>query len=790
MLQRLTQRYPTLTASGLYAAVVAIVFAPFWRGQFLINDWSDMRNGYAFREFAANYFHRFGGIPEWNPYIFGGMPFLANPANGDTFYPTFLLRLVLPVDVGITLGFLFHITLAGVFTFLFLRALKLDWGAAFVGGAGYMFTGQVVSMVSPGHDGKLFVSALFPLALLFLDQAVTRNEWRRYLAFGVVIGLSLLSPQQQMTYYVLMACGFFWVYLVFLHQPRESTAPWWRSGLLFVAALVVAFAIDAVQLLPFLEYIPFSPRGAPGRPSTGWEYATLFSMPPEELLNVIWPKFSGAIETYWGRNSIKLHSEYLGVATLILATFGLRLEGRRRLGWFFVFLAIYGALFALGGHTPFYRIPYYLLPGIKMTRASGMIFFLTSFSVAVLAGFGAQALMAGQGGKKTPLIAWSITLGAGALIAVAGGWEPMMRALADPQKAGFIAANYPAFSLDTIRALVVGLVTAALCVQLMRGRLRAQQWAPLIALLVLLDLWSVERHFIRFRPPAKQSFAADDIVRALHADSSHYRLVPLADLTDNYWMVHRIRSTNGYHGVELHHYDELLGGKNEWRNLLNPSVWRMLAVKYVTTPQPVNVPVLTLVGTGPMRDYRGQQVYLYRFQAAQPFAYLVAEAVKLPDEQTLPTISDPRFDARRVLLVPPDAPAGATQLAALPDSIGTPVRTTEIRPGAFQFEVTTPLTRPAFLFVAENWYLAWRARVDGRDAPVLRAQYSLIGIPLPAGARSVELTFYSRTYRHGLLITLLTLGLVLALSGYGWWQGRRSRPSDAGGSGGAGGGGG
>jgi hypothetical protein len=351
---------------------------------------------------------------------------------------------------------------------------------------------------------------------------------------------------------------------------------------------------------------------------------------------------------------------------------------------------------------------------------------------------------------------------------------------------GFVAANYPAFSLDTVRALVVGLATAALCLQVIRGNLRADQWAPLMAGLVWLDLWSVERRFVRFSPPARISYAADDIVRTLQADSSRYRIIPLADLSDNYWMVHRIRSTNGYHGVELHHYDELLGGKNAWQHLRqgNPSVWRLLAVKYVTTGEPVTASILAPVGTAPMRDYRGQQVYLYRYQEASPFAYLVAEAIKLPDDQALPTVTDPRFDPRRILLVPADAPAGVTQLAALPDSIAPPVKTTELRPGAFRFDLTAPLDRAAYLFVSENWYPAWRARVDGKEAPVMRAQYSLIGVPLPAGARTVELEFYSRTYRRGLLITVATLALVLLLAGHGWWE-RRRRGATGGGDAGA-----
>ena len=172
MLSKVTQRFPVLTAAAIYSAAVALAFLPFFRGQFLVNAMSDARTGYPGRELAAAYYHANGGILEWMPYTFGGMPFLANTGNGDTFYPTFLLRLLLSPDAGVSLGFMIHLVLAGVFMFLFLRALKFDWGSAFTGGAAYLMSGQIVSLVSPGHDGKLFVSALLPLALYFLVKGV------------------------------------------------------------------------------------------------------------------------------------------------------------------------------------------------------------------------------------------------------------------------------------------------------------------------------------------------------------------------------------------------------------------------------------------------------------------------------------------------------------------------------------------------------------------------------------------------------------------------------------------
>jgi hypothetical protein len=692
------------------------------------------------------------------------MPFLANTAHGDTFYPTFLLRLIFPVDVGITLGFLIHIVLAGVFAFMFLRALKLEWGPAFIGGAAYMWSGQIVSLVSPGHDGKLFVSALLPLAMMFLYQAVTRSSWRRYLAFGATVGFSLLTPHFQLTYYLLMAAGFFWVYLVFLSGERPKQTPWWQAALLFIGALGVGFALAAVQLAPFVDYISFSPRGAAEGASRGWDYATRWSMPPDELINVIWPAFSGILENYWGRNAFKLHSEYIGVIPLILATFAYQLRLRRRLMWFFVFLAAYGILFAFGGYTPFYRLPYHLLPGIKLTRATSMIFYLTSFSAAVLAAFGAQALLGeGETKKKTTLLVWLGVLGAAALLGIAGGWQGIMDAVAAPQRFGGVQANYPAFRLDALRVLVFGAIGAGLCWK----RLPRPAWGLVVGLVIVVELWSVERHYIRFSPPASQLFPADGVVALVKQDSDPGRVLAYhgAYQGKNYFMIHGVREVLGYSGQEIHRYDELLGGKNVWDNLfsLNENLFKIIAVKYVVLDRPLEHPRLVPVADSMLATVGGGRAIVYRYTDAAPFAYLVANAVKVPDEQLLPTVLDPRFDPTSLLLVPEDSPAGASGVDSIPPRATNTVTIEEPHAGAFRFAIDPAPTKPAYLYVAENHYPEWKATVDGAEAPVLRAQHSMMAVPVPAGASEVRLEFKAATYAKARIVSLSVLLGLLAV---------------------------
>jgi hypothetical protein len=728
------------------------------------------------------------------------MPFSANTAHGDTFFPTALLRLIFPVDVGMAVGFMIFTALAGIFAFIFLRAIRLSWAASFVGGAAYMFSGQVMSMASPGHDGKLFVSALLPLALAFLYRATALRDWRQYVYFGVVVGFSLLTPHAQMTYYLLMAAGFFWAFMVFFSDEKAGAAPWWKSALMFGGALALAVAIAAIQLAPFVHYIPFSPRGAAGSSSTGYEYAIGWSMPPEELLNGVWPAFSGMLDDYWGRNQFKLHSEYIGAAVVLLSLLAFRLHSHRRMAWFCVFLGVYGTLYAFGGYTPFYYIPYAILPLIKSTRAVSMIFTLTSFSVAVLAAFGTQWLASratvvkatGKQARETlsdrtiagvprPMAIGVIVFGVFALLAAAGAWRPLMESFEGASRYGNAACynnidacvdrSYPPFIADAFRVLIFGIAIAAMSLATVRRRWSAEAWALAVAAIVLIDLYTVERRYLRFSPRAAETLAADDVVRALQQDSTVFRVLPLDPeyMGNNYLMVHGIRTTFGYNGQELHRYDELLGGKNvwasgQWREAGNTNLWALLGVKYVILPDTINAPMIERVG-GPLRTRMGRTTYIYRVVNPAPYAFLVRDALKVTqgDDQIFATVLNPRFDPRRLLLIPADAPVGRDSLAQLPPAVDIPVTVREPRAGQLEIALSSPPTDSIFLYVAENWFPYWRASVDGRPAPVVRAQGTLMAVAIPPGARAVTLAFHSDTYVTGRAITIVTILGVIAL---------------------------
>src|SRR6266700_4024358 len=378
---------------GLFSVWVALLSLPMLQGKWLASPWSDQHvAGYAFRAWGAEWWHRLGHVPLWNPELFGGLPFVA-AGHGDIFYPTSFLRLVLPVETVVNLDFVVHYILAGLFTYWLLRRLHVSWTGAVIGGLAYELSGLMASYPSPGHDGKLFASTALPLACLALVLALRDKRWEGYPLLALAVALSLLG-HFQIAYYLLIATGLFALYLTLEEVPSDAAA--WRAGRLGFAlgAVLLGFGLAAIQVLPFIHYIPFSPRA---QGFHGFEGSTSFAVPWSHVPEFVLKHFAGSRETYWGPNVIKLHSEYLGLPVVALAALGALAKERRRLVVWVGGLGLLFLLVSLGAGTPFYRVWWALMPLVKKTRAPGMAFFVVAFVVGWLAAAGVVALLAVTG---------------------------------------------------------------------------------------------------------------------------------------------------------------------------------------------------------------------------------------------------------------------------------------------------------------------------------------------------------------------------------------------------------
>jgi hypothetical protein len=351
-----------------------------------------------------------------------------------------------------------------------------------------------------------------------------------------------------------------------------------------------------------------------------------------------------------------------------------------------------------------------------------------------------------------------------------------------PWTPGSADANASLLAAGALRCLVVVVLMGAILAIRRDDKLTARAAAAAIALVVAADLWSIARAYWFFSPPAAQTYAPDAAIDTLRAQTEPVRVLawPLGhphiradpEIAGDGLMIHRIRQVLGYHGNGIKRYDDLSWTTDGTQPLFTPHFWQLLNVGFLLT----DTAKLSFEGAtriaGPVPDAAGDTLYLYRLAGEHPVAWLTAAARSLPDTFARLGVINQHFDLRRMALL--EMAAHATP----PESIG-PDPTEQViaeryEPGNLRFRLSAPAPKGTTLVVSENFYPGWHATADHAHVPVWRADYALIGVPLPAGIRTVELTFSSRAVTTGLVVSLLA-----ALFAIAWLIWANFRPAAA-----------
>ena len=785
--------------AALFFAVATLALAyPALSGQFLVNAHSDQYiAGFGFRDFAVQSLRGGLGIPHWNPYLYGGLPYVA-AMHGDIFYPTQLLRLILGTDAGMTWGFIVHTFLAGFLTYGFLRAWGLAFAPALVGGVAYMLSGPIASYPSPGHDGKLFVSALLPLSLWMLVRGMRDGRNWAWGALAFVVGLATLAPHPQLMQYHLLTAGAFALFLAFTADaagktPDRRTAV--RRLALAMAAVLIGMAMGAIQFAPLREYVAWSPRAG----GHDYAYATSYSFPIVELVNLYLPQFTGMIDTvYYGPNGIHLHSEYIGGAVLMLACLAFGATSRLAFRRFWLGTLIVSLLWMLGGSTPFFRLIYEIVPGTKFFRAPSTIIYVFALALSVLAALGAEKVFARSASSRV-IFGWLGFAAVIALLASAGGIASASSGIAENFARDYVAnrgadpsavpqiteqvmgMNRGPILLGAWRAFLFTALAGLAMLGYVRGRVNARALMIALPAIIAIDLWSIGRKYWLFTPPARVQFASDPVIQYLKNEKEPGRVLvraPAADSvsgSDPYFgrdlqgkgtgfMVHGIRTVTGYHGNELGRYDQLALDKYG-ANLpvqMSPAFWRHENVRYLYTNLAVPDTQLKLLA-GPVKNSAGSTAFLYKLPGDNPYAWVTSGMTKAPDSDVLPAVLDPRFDPLRLAVFSDTSAVKTAPVTSLPAPSSITASTSSFGPGRATIVLSQPATPGAALVVSENYFPGWAALVDGKPQPTYRADFNLIGVPLPTGARSVVLTFHDAAVDTGKGITVAAIVLAALL---------------------------
>ena len=804
---------PTWVPVVLYGVVTLILFRGFVFSRDMLFGSDTLALGYMAREFYANAMS-VEGFPLWNPIILGGTPFVESLAGGDSLYPPSALLLFL-LDPYRALGWklVLHVFFAGIFMYGWIRRLGLSKPSALLAGLAYGLAPFMVTLVQGGQDGKIFVIALTPLLFWVTESFLVRGSTKSIALVSLVVGAVMLTTHFQMAYFLFGGVG---AYVLF------RTVLMWRAGkddedagasrvavtrfAAFVAAAVLGAGVAAVQFLPAASYVvDHSRRTATTTDASAEasrEYASSWSLHPEEVVALAVPEFVGVSSanadwtrgTYWGRNPLKGNHEYVGLVVLLLAGVSFFGGARRSLRFFLSGLGAVALLFALGSHTPVWRLFYEIVPGIGLFRAPSLAIFLFGFSTVTLMAFGVERLLQleGTGSEadwtRPGRFLWvaSGVLLAGFVLVASGGlsglWSFAVYRDMPDQAAQLLTNAEPFIERGFMIAVVLAALTAGVAWGLRTARLASLGAVVALGVLIVLDLIRVDMPFIQ-----TQDFAAFrasdpniDFLLERQRDEDPFRVFSLRGLNgqDVRPGMFGLELAAGHHPNDLGRYRELIGmeGSSLPVNLIaSANVLKMLNVRYVLWPDQLGAPAdqgLPADITDNLRRLSQTTIQGRPYESVYEFpdlprARLVGGAVILPDDQAVPYILSGDFDPALQVVLSDPLPVDLTG--------GEVVGSVEwLERNNNDMTLRVSADGPAVLVLADNWFPAWRARIGNEDVPVLRANHSLRAVPITAGEHTVEFYYQSDQLTWSLRLTLLSLAAAVGLIGMDWVRGRRS----------------
>jgi hypothetical protein len=532
--------------------------------------------------------------------------------------------------------------------------------------------------------------------------------------------------------------------------------------------------LTAVELIPIYAYTQQAVR------STGLdiEASARFSLNETSLWQLLDPLIAGGPEQLTSHGQLYWETVcHFGLALSLLAVLGV-LGGWQRPGVKRLSITLgLCALFGLGTATPFFSLMFYYVPGISLFRGSSRILMHLSLFVSLLAGFGLQALFAGnseQLSRKPPSWAsWLVAI-ASAAILVIGVWNP----------AGWPLHPPGSDSLQKFNATTIGLGAGGFLGLWLMASFGRGNWAILAAALAIAVVTAEHtRHanrVLRVVPPER--FRSDsEIVQFLKTHAGDSRVLASQDLiSDGEAWRQGISKVHGYEPVppvravimidaitpHREPQDELIGLQPVYPNLYRQNVLDLLGVEYAVVPAggPKLPESWELAASGEVppvvalaEDLPSLRYEIWRNRNALPRSFVLGEMrliqAEIPHSQQLA-----QCDPRKFVLVSQDV---------LPSGPRQPFReATIVESSPNQLTIEAELDSPGYLVVSDLIAPGWRAKVNGTPNAIVPANVSFRGVPLPAGKHQVTLTYTPPGLWFGALAMVVTLLLLLASATY------------------------
>jgi len=728
------------------------------------------------REFCAAEF-RAGRIPHWQSTNFCGTPFVwPKYSPFELPYnifpnPSTLAWMQLLQSLCVGTGMWFFLTRS--LGFQFWPAATISWCIPWIG---YLTVWQGFPLTAP--------VCLLPWLLWSVDVCVRRPFSLASLSAGLVTAILLVSGAPDIAGLVLLTSGlrFVWGAVFTWTVSRHHTGAV-KSAICMSYCWILGFMLAAPFLLPFVEFARTGSRmnaraeGLEERPPIG-----LHALPA-----LVLPEIHGGsrrYSPYIGFAGNLLESSAGGYAGLLLVFWlvPLSFSNRERRGeaLFWVLLAVISIAWTLKlpGIISFLR-----LPVLNMLSHNRWVF-ATAFSFLMLACIALENLQQSKltfrGWFIVPMVATAI-LAFWCFSRASDLPEPLKTQLPNTIRAGLARgltpADLPAIRQNFELCYLTGGLAALLAFV---GWIVSIQWGTnQTAIKACVSLFLVGELFLfavlQTRQAARELYYPRVPALEYLAQMPEGRILGLMCLPPNLNQTHGLRDVRGYDAIDTRPIIKLLNAVRD-SSFESPvyasTQWFMPAVIQGGDGLVRLPPILSMLNTRylllrsePSVDwpvvFQRDDYWVIENKESLP-AIFVPEQVRraTDDEETLRIMSMPSFQPQHTAFVHSEIEPFSSAASGVASIV------TEA-PG--EIEILATMDTDGLVVISNLWDPGWAALIDGMPSEVIRTNFAIQSVRVPAGEHRIQLRFRpvslpTSLWLSGIAFSLITIQALL-LSG-------------------------
>lgn len=802
-MKSIKQFLPHLIIIIFFLVISYIYFYPVLEGKVLHANDSSVST-YVSKE-IRDYHEANGRDPLWTNSIFSGMPgyliLTRHPGNLIRHVDNFLRIFKMPVSV-------LFLAMAGFYILLLIFGVNQLIAAA--GAIAYGFSSFLFLILAAGHNTQAVALAYMAPMIGGVWYAYRHNAIKGALLTAFILSLELLANHPQITYYAIL-CLLIFIITEFIYSVKEKTIPRFiRTSAILIIPVIIAIGVNFANLYTVYEYSKYSMRGKSDlitenkNRSAGLDrdYITFWSYGVDETMNLLIPNYKGGsskpfdhdsetvkalrqnnmasasnqVLKYWGTQPGTDGPHYMGAIIIFLFILGLIItKGREK--WWLLTATLLSIMLAWGKNfMPLTNLFIDYIPGYNKFRAVTMTLVIAQFCIPLLGALALRDIFEGKIPGKELLkgvkIALGITGGILLLIilipGIAGSFINHGEAgYPDWLKTAMAADRKELLRIDAVRSLIFIVAGASVIIAFIYGKIRKEYSIIVIGVIVLLDLWTIDKRYLnadRFERASsiRKSITPTTADSFILQDRSYHRVLNLAVSTfnDNTPTPYFHKSIGGYHGAKLKRYQELIdsalvrdintfvegaGNAQSAADLL-PALKRtpalnMLNTKYIIY-NPEAPPVINPHCLG--------NAWFVEKPVLVENANEEIMAIKTLNPEEWAVI-DKKFG---------DIVPGVSY----PLSEGDTIYLVSYQPNELIYRYSANSEKLAVF--SEIYYPAgWKCFIDGKETPYMRANYVLRAMTAPAGDHEIRFSFEPQSYITGNKVSLASSILLFLLTG-------------------------